>query len=784
MHSRPSVTSRRSRGLRLGAGAVATIAALGAGLLAAPAAQAADPVTIDLVTVNDFHGRIEASAPAGGIAAIATAVNGIRASNPNTIFAAAGDMIGASTFTSFIQQDTPTIETLNAAGLDVSSVGNHEFDRGWSDLVGRVQPLALWEYLGANVYDRATGQPALPSYYVKDVDGVKVGFIGAVTNELPSLVNPAGIADLDIRDVTTEVNRAAAELTDGTDTGLGDGGVGLAGPDANLEADVIVLLVHEGAATPAVESATDPASPFGRIVNGASPKIDAIVSGHTHLAYNHQIPFEGGQLATRPVISSGQYGEKFSDMKITYDREAGALVSMANTTFDMYTTPAGSTTPVANYAPDGPIAALVQQAVDAAAVPGAKQLGTITADFNRALQPGTDAQGNPANVENRGGESTLGNFVADVQLWSAQRTDASTAVAFMNPGGLRANLTFAPDGVLTYKEAAAVQPFANTLVNVTMTGDQIRQALEQQWQPSTAARPFLKLGVSKSLTYTFDPAAAAGSRITSMTLNGSPVDPTASYRVVVNSFLAAGGDNFPAFAAGTAKTDTGKVDLESMVDYMADAGTVSPDLAQRAVGVSLSAPGPQGYVGGTSLTADLSSLDFTTSETAAGTVSVTIGDAPAVTATIDRTLTVANDLTGRASVTVPVPTGVSGAVPLTITTPSGTSVSLPITVYQEPVVETSPTVTIGYPGKLLVRAGSSLPYTVLVFASGETPTGEVTVYDGSKVVATAVLTEADRGRVKVTVKGLSRGLHLLSATYGGSDTLEPSRGPALPVLVW
>lgn len=779
----PSKSDHRRRLRHLGGGAVIAVAALGASLLAAPAAQAVNDVAIDLVTVNDFHGRIEASAPSGGIAALATAVKQVRAANPNTVFAAAGDMIGASTFTSFIQQDKPTIDTLNAAGLDVSSVGNHEFDRGWSDLVDRVQPLALWEYLGANVYDKATGQPALPSYYVKELDGVRIGFVGAVTNELPSLVNPAGIANLDIRDAVTEANRAAAELTDNVDTGL-TGGVGLAGPGRNLEADIVVLLVHEGAATPAVESATDPATPFGKIVNGASSSIDAIVSGHTHLAYNHQIAFAGGQLPTRPVISSGQYGEKFSDMKIVYDRDAGVLKSMTNTTYDMYTTPPDTTTPVANYAQDGPVATLVKAAVDAAAGPGAAPLGAITADFNRALQPGTDANGNPANVENRGGESTLGNFVADVQLWSAKRADPSTAIAFMNPGGLRANMTFAPDGVLTYKEAAAVQPFANTLVNVTLTGDQIRQALEQQWQPATAARPFLKLGVSKALAYTFDPTAAAGARITSMTLDGAPIDPAASYRVVVNSFLAAGGDNFPAFLAGTAKTDTGKVDLESMVEYMADAKTVSPDLAQRAVGVTLSAPGPQGYVGGTTLTADLSSLDFTTNEAPAGTVSVSIGGSAPVTASIDRTLTAANDLTGRATVTVPVPTTVSGAAPLTITTPSGRSVSVPITVYQTPVVTKAPTVTLGVPGKFLVRTGAAVPYTVHVFAKDASPTGEVTVYDGAVPIATATLTAADKGVVRMTLTGLKRGLHLLSASYAGSDTLKPSTGVKLPVLIW
>ena len=200
-------------------------------------------VDIDLVTVNDFHGRIEQSAPSGGIAALSTAVKQIRGGNPNTIFAAAGDMIGASTFTSFIQQDVPTIEALNAAGLDVSSVGNHEFDQGFDDLTDRVMPLALWEYLGANVYEKGTTEPALPEYWNQEFEGVTIGFVGAVTDELPSLVSPDGIADITVGDPTEAANRVADQLSDGN--------------DANGEADIVVLLVHEGAATTAKSSAID-----------------------------------------------------------------------------------------------------------------------------------------------------------------------------------------------------------------------------------------------------------------------------------------------------------------------------------------------------------------------------------------------------------------------------------------------------------------------------------------------------------------------------------------------
>lgn len=751
MRSRPRPdhapsSSRR----RLTVAATATVAALALSAVVVPSAQAADPVTINLVTVNDFHGRIGASSPIGGIAALATAVNEIRATNPNTVFAAAGDMIGASTFESFIQQDVPAIEGLNAAGLDVSAVGNHEFDRGFADLEGRVQDLADWEYIGANVY--RDGVPALTETYTRTFDDVSIGFVGAVTEELPSLVNPAGIEGIEVRDVITEVNRAADDLRDGD--------------ESNGEADIVVLLVHEGAVNASYEAAANPGTPFGDIVNGVDDDVNAIVSGHTHLAYNHVI--DG-----RPVISSGQYGEKFSNMVVTFDKETGAL-SMVNEIKNMWTVPPAPAAPTPNYAQDPAIAAQVAAAVAAAEPLGAVPLGNITADFNRAKLT-------PATTENRGAESTLGNFVADAQLWSARRSDDTAQIAFMNPGGLRSDMVFAPDGVLTYKEAAVVQPFANTLVLTTLTGAQVKEVLEQQWQPATAQRPFLKLGVSKGLAYTFDPLRAAGSRVTQITLDGAPIDPAASYRVVANSFLAAGGDNFPALAQGTALRDSGKVDLESMVEYMEFLGTATPDQAQRSIGLSLSSPGAQGYLAGDAVDIALSSLEFSTNEVVGGTVDIAIGGIAVGSAPIDRTPVAASDEGGRAALTVTVPAGLSGVVPLTISVAAtGTSFEVPITVF-----ERADSLTIGIPNKILVKAKAILPYTVIVLAEGGAAvTGVVTVLDGKTPIATVTLTEKDRGKVKVNLSGLSRGVHRLSASYGGSDLVAPSTSFGFPVLVY
>lgn len=191
----------------------------------------------------------------GGAAVLAGAVQQFRAANPNTIFAGAGDLIGASTFTSFINDDNPTIDALNAAGLDVSAAGNHEFDQGWEDLRDRVQERADWEYISSNVFLTETGEPALAPAWVKELDGVRVGFVGAVTEDLDSLVSPEGIADLEVRSIVDSVNAVADDLRDGD--------------PANGEADVVILLVHEGAESTALSAITED-SPLGEIVYGST----------------------------------------------------------------------------------------------------------------------------------------------------------------------------------------------------------------------------------------------------------------------------------------------------------------------------------------------------------------------------------------------------------------------------------------------------------------------------------------------------------------------------------
>lgn len=729
--ARPHTARHRPHRLRhlVLAGALAATAAVGAGL-AAPA-QAATEVTIQLVTVNDFHGRIEVGAPSAGAAALSTAVKEIRAANPNTVFAAAGDLIGASTFTSFIAHDEPTIAALNAAGLQVSSVGNHEFDQGWDDLYNRVLPLANWEYLGANIKNNA-GTGDLPEYWTATFEGVTIGFVGAVTDELPSLVSPAGIANLTIQDPVTAANRVADQLSDGN--------------PANGEADVVVLLVHEGAATTDVASAIDPTSRFGKIVLGADANIDAIVSGHTHLAYNHVIN-------GRPVISSGQYGEKFSNMTIKVDPGTKQILSMDNVVIDAMT-PLGNNQFAVKYADDPVVAPIVAAAKANATVLGSVKLGNITGSFFRGKQTN-------GTSENRGAESTIGNFVADVQLWSANQL-GSAQIAFMNPGGLRADLNFGTDGTVTYQQAAGVQPFANTLITMDLTGAQVKTVLEQQWQPAGASRPILHLGINKELKVTYDPTAPAGSHITGIWLNGVPVDPAGTYRVVVNSFLAAGGDNFFELAKGTNKTDTGKIDLQSMVDYMAANKVASPDFVQRQIGINPVTPNAVGQP----LVVNVSSLDMSNpSEPKAGTANASIGAFSLGTQPVDPLQIQTTDEAGRATFTGLVPGTIYGWQPFTVTVPStGSTATLPV------FLKAPSTVRVDADTK--VKAGRALELEVKL-RSPFTVSGTFTVsLDGVALNTFTWAPKRGEQEVKVVVPATTtKGLHTVTVAYNGSSTV-------------
>jgi 5'-nucleotidase len=625
-------------------------------------AHAADPVDIQVIGTNDFHGRLLPDRDIPGAAKYAGAVDALRAENPNTIFAAAGDLIGATTFESFINQDKPTIDVLNAMDLDVSAVGNHELDQGYDDLVDRVMAPeseanphggAAWQYVAANIEEPA-GADDIAESWTTDVGGVTVGFVGAVTEDLPSLVSPDGIAGLTVTDIVDATNAEAAALT-------------AAG------ADVVVLLVHEGA--PDTDCVDAPDSAWGRIVQGVSPDVDAIVSGHTHLNYSCQYPVAEWGTRTRPVVSAGQYGAFLNQLTFSVEPDTGTILDVTNKNLNINT---------GSYQPDPEVAAIVEEAKEAAKVPGSVELGQIAAAFNRpAPVSGTE--------NNRGAESTLSNLVAEVQRW-ATRTDERGAaqIAFMNPGGLRTDLSdTAGDGfpeTVTYREAADVQPFANTLVNLRMTGAQIKTVLEQQWQRDGAGnvptRPFLRLGTSEGFEFTYDKTRPEGDRITGMYLHDEPLDLDRTYSVTANSFLASGGDNFRGFTAASEKRDTGVSDLQSMVDYMGAFASdipLAPSYAQHAVGVHL--PGGNEVARGGKLKLELSSLVMTgTGDVQDKAVRVRL-DGTLAKAPVDaKLMSEPNDEAGTATVVVTIPRkAATGQQVLRVVGPqTGTEVKVPI----------------------------------------------------------------------------------------------------------
>ncbi|PYY33545.1 bifunctional metallophosphatase/5'-nucleotidase [Curtobacterium sp. MCJR17_055] len=758
----PEPTPRRRRGIVAGT-ALATagvLVALGAPAAAAEAASgatapvtvaAAGDTTIDILDVNDFHGRIEsegtAADKAAGAAKLAAVVQAQREANPNTIFASVGDNVGASTFTSFVQQDDPTIDVLNQMRLDVSAIGNHELDKGQDDLTGRIEDRADWPYISANIVKQGTTEPAFTPWSIVEKGGVKVGFIGATTEALiPGLVSPGGVEGLAMAPIVSSVNRYATELTDGD--------------EANGEADVLVLLVHEGATTGALTDATGSGA-FGQITAGVSSEVSAIVSAHTHATYDHSIPGPDG--TPRPVIQAGSYGVAYGHLRMTVAAD-GTLTSITSSVKPVNTDPAkpADTTSV------DAVTKTVADAKAVADVKGKEQLGTITGDLRRALQ-------SDGKTENRGGESTLGNNIAEVQRWATERQGSQ--VAFMNPGGLRTDLVYAssgagdPDGSVSYKEAALVQPFANTLVTEDMTGQQIKDALEQQWQPDGLERPFLKLGVSEGFAYTYDPSKGRGERITGMTLDGEPIALDETLKVTVNSFLSTGGDNFAAFAAGTNKADSGQVDLQAQADYFAAQDAVEPPMDQRAVGVTTTPEPDGGFQPGDEVTVDLSSLVFSNAGDQSGTVSVSAGGTELASAPIDTTVVDKYDEQGRASLTFTVPeTGAATPGGPTTPTERARPAAAAVETSDEPLVVELPSgqrITLAVTVPVLVAPA---PGEEPVPTPGTDPTDptEPTVPTDPTDPATPtvpVATDPDGGLVAVPIAG------------GGIDDADADGGP-------
>jgi 5'-nucleotidase len=534
-----------------------------------PASRAmaqAPPVSLRILAINDFHGNLRPPAggiriadpadktrkitvAAGGAEHMATLVRQLRAGAKNTIFVAAGDLIGASPFLSAMFHDEPSIESLSMMGLEVAAVGNHEFDEGKDELLrmqnGGCHPIdkcqgphpfpgAKFHYLAASTFEKAAGKTIFPAYEIRQFDGIPVAFIGLTLKGTPTIVSPDGVAGLEFRDEADTVNALVPELK-----------------ARGVEA--IVVLIHEGG-LPSGDYNECPgiSGPIVDIVKKFDPAVDVVISGHTHQAYVCEID---GRLVT----SGDKYGTIVTAIDLKLDPATRDVISARADNFIVRT---------ATYPSDPDQTALLESYDKFAAPIANRPAGSVTETLSR--------------VPNDTGESALGDIIADAQL-AATRSDANgkAVIAFTNPGGVRTDIAKKPDGTVSYADVFASQPFRNQLVTLTLTGAQIKDMLEQQWLDPK--RPRI-LQVSKGFNYIWDGTKSYGDHVVAdhMSLNGQRIDPAQNYRVTVNNYLAVGGDGFTVLKDGAA-AQFGAYDADALDTYFKANSPLSPGQLDRIV---------------------------------------------------------------------------------------------------------------------------------------------------------------------------------------------------------
>ena len=571
--------------------------ALAALAITVPAAQAAKDVPVQLLGINDFHGNLEPPTGSsgritdlgpdtngdgtpdpvtidgvGGGAFLATKLRQMRQQNPNTLTVSAGDLIGASPFLSALFHDEPTIEAMNKMGLDLNAVGNHEFDEGVTELLrmqnGGCGPEnscpdgtfggADFKFLAANVVYRDTGKPIFPAYAIRKFGHIKVGFIGMTLEGTPDIVSASGIRDVQFLDEAETANKYATELR------------------KKHGVRAIVVLLHEGGFPGAPFAGIDGCNvsgPIVDIVGRTTQAVDLFVTGHTHQPYT--CTKGNGQLISgRPVTSASSFGRLVTNIGFKLDRKSKDIKDVT-----------ADNVIVTRESPALDIQALIDRFKTLSAPIGNVPVGRISADIVR--EPNT-AQ-SPAV-----GLNPLGNLIADAQLADTAAADRGDAdLALMNPGGVRADLVFAPDGVVTYAEAFAVQPFNNIVTTQSFTGAQLLDVLKDQW----CSGPTNVLLPSASLTYTYDKSDAAAiagqactagmtNPVSNVKINGQDLVATATYRVTTNNFLSDGGDSFASLRAGTNRTSLSDFDVDSLVRYLEPSLTgtpVAPPAADRSI---------------------------------------------------------------------------------------------------------------------------------------------------------------------------------------------------------
>ncbi|MCW2900463.1 MAG: bifunctional metallophosphatase/5-nucleotidase [Streptosporangiaceae bacterium] len=544
-------------------------------------------VDLQLLAINDFHGNLEPpqgssgqvteldhatgttkAVDAGGVEYLASSLRKAREGSRNSITVAAGDVVGASPLLSGLFHDEPTIEAMNKVGLDVAGVGNHEFDEGSAELLrlerggchpvdgcyaqGRKFKGADYPLLAANVISDKTKRPVLQPYWVERKHGVKVGFIGVTLKGTPDIVTAEGVKGLKFYGEVETINKYAKELK-------------------RQGVKAIVALVHEGGlpGSNAYNYDCDGtpngiSGPIVDIAKGIDPEVDAVVTGHTHQSYVCTIPDPSGR--PRLVTSAASFGKLYTDIGMTYDLRSNDIVRTSVKAVNhvvVRTQPkAADLTELVNY---------WKKLADPVAN---RPVGYISTDIN--------GRGDSAY------EKPLGDVIADAQVDGLAPADKGGAqLAFMNPGGIRADLVYAPSGsegagVVTYGEAFAVQPFTNMMNVLDLTGAQVLTALQQQVSGLNAASPKI-LQVSKGFTYTLDMTKSGADRIVadSVKLNGVPLDPAKTYRVAMNEFLGGGGDGFAVFKDGKNKL-VGASDLDIFTGYLAKQSSAGSPLTPPA----------------------------------------------------------------------------------------------------------------------------------------------------------------------------------------------------------
>jgi 5'-nucleotidase len=527
-------------------------------------AETKAPVDLRILAINDFHGNLRPPAggiriadpgdntkkitvPAGGVEHMATLVQELREDAENTIFVAAGDLIGASPLLSAMFHDEPTIESLSMMGLEVAAVGNHEFDAGKDELLrmqnGGCHPLdrcqgphpflgAEFHYLAASTVEKNTGKTVFPPYEIKQFDGIPVAFIGLTLKGTPGIVSPVGIAGLEFKDEAETVNALIPELK-----------------AHGVEA--IVVLIHEGGfPTGDYNECPGISGAIADIVQKLDSAVDVVISGHTHQAYVCRID---GRLVT----SGDKFGTLVTAIDLKLDPETHDVISAKADNFIVRT---------GSYAKDPQQTALLESYDKLAAPIANRRAGSITATLSR--------------TPNEAGESALGDLIADAQL-AATRTEPNggAVIAFTNPGGVRTDIPKKEDGAVSYADLFASQPFRNQLVTLSLTGMQIKNLLEQQWLDPK--RPRI-LQVSKGFSYAWDGAKPYGERVAAdrLSLNGERIDPAKSYRITVNNYLSVGGDGFTVLKEATAQ-QIGIYDVDALYVYFQANSPIAPMTASR-----------------------------------------------------------------------------------------------------------------------------------------------------------------------------------------------------------